>query len=61
MPISLAPRDQLTLTVEKQGGVVSHSERRSRLPHTSCEDAIASIERLENSNELQRSLATAAN
>ncbi len=50
MPISLAPRDQLTLTVEKQGGVVSHSERRSRLPHTSCEDAIASIERLENSN-----------
>ncbi len=41
VPISLAPRDQLTLTLEKRGGVVSHSEHRSQLAHTSCEDAIA--------------------
>ncbi len=50
MPISLAPRDQLTLTLEKQGGVVSHIESRGRLPHTSCEDAIASMERLTKRN-----------
>ena len=57
--ISLAPRDQLTLTLQKQGDVVSHIERRNRLPYTSCEDAIASIGRLEKSNELQGPLATA--
>lgn len=41
--ISLAPRDRLTLTLEKEGGRVSHFERRSRISHTSCEEAIASI------------------
>ena len=56
--ISLAPRDQLTLTLEKRWDVVSHFESRSRLPHTSCKDAIASMERLEKSNELNRPLAT---
>ena len=59
--ITLAPRDQLTLTLEKRGDVVSHFERRSRLPYTNCEDAIASMERLEKSNELQSPLATATN
>jgi Mg-chelatase subunit ChlD len=59
MPISLAPRDQLTLTLEKRGGVVSHSEHRGRLAHTSCEDVAAAIERLEASNELQETLQTA--
>ena len=58
MPISLAPSDRLMLTLEKQGGVVSHSERRSQLPHTSCEDAIASREQLKESNELRRPVAT---
>ena len=52
MQISLAPRDQLTLTLEKQRGVVSHFERRGQLPHTTCEDVVATIERLEKSNEL---------
>jgi hypothetical protein len=56
--ISLAPRDQLTLTLEKRWDVVSHFESRSRLPHTSCKDAIASMERLDESNELSRPLAT---
>ena len=56
--ITLAPRDQLTLTLEKQGGVVSHFERRDRLQYTSCEDAIASIERLEGSKEMQEPIHT---
>jgi hypothetical protein len=56
--INLAARDQLTLILEKQGGYVSHFERRSHLPHTSCEDAIASVERLEKIDERQRSYAT---
>lgn len=42
--ISLAPRDRLTLTLEKDGGRVSHFERRSRIGHMSCEDAFASME-----------------
>jgi len=57
--ISLEPRDQLTLTLEKVGNRVSHFERRNRLPFTSCEDAIASIERLEGSKEMQEPLQTA--
>lgn len=40
MPVSLNPRDRVTLTLEKQAGVVSHSEHRGELPHMSCEDAI---------------------
>lgn len=59
MPISLAPRDAVTLTLQKQGGVVSHSERRERLAHTSCEDVVARIERLEKGGGLQRPVATA--
>ncbi|MBT8079827.1 MAG: VWA domain-containing protein [Gammaproteobacteria bacterium] len=45
--VRLEPRDQLTLTLEKQAGAVSHFEKRNDLPYTSCEAAIASIERLE--------------
>jgi hypothetical protein len=59
--ISLAPRDQLTLTLEKEAGVVSHFERRDRLQYTSCENAIASIARLEakGSKEIQEPVKTA--
>lgn len=39
--VSLGPSEELTLTLEKQDGVVSHSERRGRLQPASCEDAIA--------------------
>ncbi len=42
--ISLAARDDLTLTFEKAGGVVSHSEYRDQLQPTSCEDAMASMQ-----------------
>ncbi len=58
MPISLAPRDQLTLTLEKRAGVVSHSEHRGQLPHMSCDEAIASMERLKESENQRHSLAT---
>ena len=56
--ISLAPRDQLTLTLEKQEGVVSHFERRDQLEYTSCDSAVAATERLEESEELLDPLAT---
>lgn len=36
--VRLAPRDSLTLTLEKSGGVVSPMEQRGELPHTSCEN-----------------------
>ena len=51
--ISLTPRDQLTLTLQKQGDSVSHFERHSRLKYTSCEDAVKSIERLGGGKEMQ--------
>ena len=57
--VSLEPRDELTLTLAKQGGRVSHFERRDRLPHTSCEDAIAAIERAERASEQAEALQTA--
>ncbi len=44
--ISLVPGERLTLTLEKQRDFVSHSERRDRIEHRSCEDVVASIERL---------------
>ena len=58
--ISLAPRDQLNLTLKKEDGFVSHDEYRSQMEHRSCEDVVASIERLEAGVESQESLRTAA-
>jgi Mg-chelatase subunit ChlD len=49
--ISLTPRDQLTLTLQKRGGLVSHFERHNRLQSASCEDAIARFERLGGNKE----------
>ena len=43
--ISLAPRDELTVTLEKEEGAVSHSEHRGRLEYTACEDATISRHR----------------
>ncbi len=47
MPVSLSPRDRVTLTLEKQGSAVSHFERRDRIEYRSCEEMVATIERLE--------------
>jgi hypothetical protein len=35
--VNLAPRDSLTLTLDKRGGIVTPLEQRAELPHTSCE------------------------
>ena len=43
--VSLAPRDQLTLTLEKRGDMVAPFERRARLPHTSCDSSPAQLAR----------------
>ena len=51
--ISLAPRDQLKLTLQKERDLVSHFERRDRMEHRSCEDVVASIKRLETQDPLQ--------
>ena len=56
--ISLAPRDRLTLTLEKEGDHVSHFERRNRLQYTSCDDTAESIERLGGSKEMQEPIPT---
>lgn len=47
MPVSLAAGGKLTLTMEKRDGFVSHFERRDSIPHSSCEDVRARIERQE--------------
>ena len=54
--VSLAPRDRLTLPLEKQGGVVSQSERRGELPHMSCEEAVAAQQNSRDADELRGSL-----
>ncbi len=51
MAVSLAPRDSVTLTLEKAGGSISHYERRDQIAYRSCEDMVAAIERLESGQE----------
>ncbi len=57
--ISLAARDRVTLTLEKEGGFVSHFERRNRMQHKSCDDVVAAIERLEGSKKTHEAIQTA--
>ena len=38
--VRLAPRDSVTLTLQKSGGVVSYFEQRDELPHTTCEGVV---------------------
>lgn len=51
VPVSLAPRDGVTVTLEKQGDFVSHFERRDQIEYRSCENVAANIERLEANQE----------
>ena len=37
--VSLAPRDEVTLTLQKRGERVTPHERRGQLPHTNCKDS----------------------
>jgi Mg-chelatase subunit ChlD len=48
VPVSLSPRDRVTVTLEKKGDLVSHFERRGQMEYRSCEDVVASIERSED-------------
>jgi len=57
--VSLAPRDRVTVTLEKEGDFVSHFERRDQIEYRSCEDAVASIERLEAGQESLEPLQSA--
>jgi hypothetical protein len=57
--VSLAARDHLTVTIEKQGDFVSHFERRESIEYQSCEDVAASIERLAKSQASMEPLQTA--
>jgi len=52
--VSLAARDQLSLTFEKRGDVVTQSERRDILEYRSCEDVVARIEGLEQRSDLRQ-------
>jgi Mg-chelatase subunit ChlD len=56
--VKLTARDQLTLTLQKRGDLVSHFVRHNNLQYTSCEDAIESIERLGGGKELQGPVGT---
>jgi hypothetical protein len=51
MPVRLAPRDRVTLTLEKAGDAVSLYERRDQIGYRSCEEMVAKIERLEAGRE----------
>ena len=48
VPVRLAARDRVTLTLEKESGFVSHVEQRDQIEYRSCEDVVASIERMES-------------
>ena len=51
VPVSLASKDRVTVTLEKQAGHVSYFERRDQIGYRSCEDVVARIERLEAGQE----------
>ena len=48
VPINLAARDHVALTLEKVHGKVFHVADVEQMSHRSCEDVVARIERLEN-------------
>ncbi|MDH3621175.1 MAG: VWA domain-containing protein [Gammaproteobacteria bacterium] len=49
--VSLAPRDSVTLTLEKVGGAVSPFQQREELPHTTCDSAMQPEGMLGSSSE----------
>ena len=51
VPVTLAAKDRVTVTLEKQGHSISHFERRDRIGYRSCEAEVAAIERLEAGRE----------
>jgi Mg-chelatase subunit ChlD len=59
VPITLAPRDLVTLTLTREAGSVTHTEHRDQMQHRSCEDVVASIEDLEAARATAEDLQTA--
>jgi Mg-chelatase subunit ChlD len=57
VPVNLAARDRVQLTLQKETGGVSHFERRGSIDYQSCEDVVASIKRQEAAQDrfVQRS------
>jgi len=61
VPVSLSPKERVTLTLQKEDGYVSHFEKRDRIEYRSCEDVAANIERLEAKQATRDSYQTATN
>ena len=59
--VNLAPRDRVTLTLQKERGFVSHFEQRDSIEYRSCEDVAASIERMEARQGVREPYQTATN
>jgi Mg-chelatase subunit ChlD len=57
VPVNLAARDRVQLTLQKEVGGVSHFERRGSIEYQSCEAVVASIKRKEAAQDrfVQRS------
>ena len=47
VPVSLAPRDRVTVTLEKSGERVFQLEQRDQIQHQSCEAVAESIEQMQ--------------
>lgn len=45
--VRLAPRDRVTVTMEKRDGFISQFEQRDSIEYRACDDVVARIERLE--------------
>ncbi len=58
VPVSLAARDRVQLTLQKEVGGVSHFERRDSIEYQSCEDVVASIKRKEAAQDRVAQRAT---
>ncbi|NIV18378.1 MAG: VWA domain-containing protein [Woeseiaceae bacterium] len=43
VPVELAPRDRVRLTLEKRGDVVSHFQRRDSIEYRSCQDPVSVV------------------
>lgn len=56
--VQLSPRDDVTLTLEKRAGQVTHFEQRDEMQYKSCEDMVAKIERLESGSDMRAQTET---
>ena len=50
--VRLAPRDHVTVTLEKRGDFITRSEHRDSIEYRSCQETVAQIERLEAEQDI---------